>query len=65
LPLETQPLAGPADPKAEARKLGKALVARHPPAPDQNVVVNIRYGFNMGIASGWRSYSETFSDLTH
>jgi hypothetical protein len=27
--------------------------------------VNIRYGFNMGIASSWRSYSETFSDLTH
>jgi uncharacterized RDD family membrane protein YckC len=65
LVLNARLKAWPADPKAEARKLGKALVARHPPAPDQNVVVNIRYGFNMGIASSWRSYSETFSDLSH
>ena len=64
LVLNARLKAWPADTRAQARKLGKALVARHPPAQDQNVVVNIRYGYNMGIASSWRSYSETFSDLS-
>jgi uncharacterized RDD family membrane protein YckC len=48
--------AWPAAPEAEAQRIGRAVLAVYRPAPGQMVTVTLRYGFDMGFASSWRSY---------
>jgi len=54
--------AWPRDPYFEARRLAGAALAHYQPAVGQSVFVTLRYGFDLGFASNWRSYS---TDIDH
>lgn len=50
----------PKDQNAEAVRIARAALAAYRPKPGQGVAVTTRYGFDMGIASGWRNYTTRF-----
>ena len=52
--------AWPKDLNAEAARIAQAALATYRLKPGQGVSVGMRYGFDLGIASGWRSYGISY-----
>ena len=50
----------PKDQTAAIERIGRAATSAYRLAPGQKVRVTLTYGYDIGIASGWRSFSNDF-----
>lgn len=53
----------PDDPAPLVREIGDAATGTYRLAPDQRVRINLNAGFDIGIASGWRTYSNDYQPV--
>jgi uncharacterized RDD family membrane protein YckC len=51
----------PKDLNAEVRRIGETTLRAYRQPPGQTLVVTLRYGFDLGIGSGWRGYSRSIA----
>ena len=49
----------PSSPDKEADRIARTVLQSYRPEPGQKLTVSLQYGFDMGIASGWRGYTVT------
>ena len=54
----------PADQHRAAARIARVVLANYRFAPGQRLQINLQYGFELGIASGWRSYAFTDTPQT-